>query len=75
MGLAGASDDDPGGLTTYSQTGARFGYALAWTLVFTYPLMTLLSTLGFVAYGLYLLRNHRARADGGLTKPVPSRVR
>jgi hypothetical protein len=37
--------------------------------------MTLLSTLGFVAYGLYLLRNHRARADGGLTKPVPSRVR
>jgi hypothetical protein len=42
---------------------------------FTYPLMMLLSTLGFVAYGLYLLRNPQVRADGGLTKPAPSRVR
>ena len=41
----------------------------------TYRLMMLSSTLGFVAYGLFLLRNRRVRADGGLTKPAPSRVR
>jgi hypothetical protein len=36
----------------------------------------LLSTFGFVAFGLYLLRNPRVRADGDLKKPVPpSRVR
>jgi NRAMP (natural resistance-associated macrophage protein)-like metal ion transporter len=38
--ITGASDDDPSGIATYSQAGARFGYALGWTLVFTYPLMT-----------------------------------
>ncbi|MBL9033226.1 MAG: divalent metal cation transporter [Rhodospirillaceae bacterium] len=37
--ITGASDDDPSGIATYSQVGARFGYALGWTLVFTYPLM------------------------------------
>jgi Mn2+/Fe2+ NRAMP family transporter len=25
---------------TYSQAGAQFGYALTWTMLFTYPLMT-----------------------------------
>jgi NRAMP (natural resistance-associated macrophage protein)-like metal ion transporter len=37
--ITGASDDDPSGIATYSQAGAQFGYALAWTLVLTYPLM------------------------------------
>lgn len=37
--ITGASDDDPSGIATYSQVGAQFGYALAWTLVFSYPLM------------------------------------
>lgn len=35
----GASDDDPSGIATYSQAGAQFGYGLAWTLVFSVPLM------------------------------------
>ena len=52
-----------------------FAVSIATLGAFTYPLMMLLSTLGFVAYGLYLLRNPRVRADGGLTKPTPSRVR
>src|SRR5437773_2959570 len=26
-------DNDPGGILTYSQAGARFGYALLWTLI------------------------------------------
>ncbi len=32
-----------------------------------YPYLLLANTLGFVAYGLFLLRNRRVRADGGLT--------
>jgi Mn2+/Fe2+ NRAMP family transporter len=37
--ITGASDDDPSGIATYSQVGARYGYDLGWTLVFSYPLM------------------------------------
>ena len=37
--ITGAADDDPSGIATYSQGGARFGYSLLWTLFFTYPLM------------------------------------
>ncbi|MCE9650642.1 MAG: divalent metal cation transporter [Parvibaculum sp.] len=35
----GASDDDPSGIATYSQVGAQFGYGLAWSLIFSLPLM------------------------------------
>ena len=52
-----------------------FAVGIATLGALTYPLMMLLSTLGFAAYGLYLLRNPMVRADGGLTKPAPSRVR
>jgi NRAMP (natural resistance-associated macrophage protein)-like metal ion transporter len=38
--ITGASDDDPSGIATYSQTGAQFGYATSWTLLFSYPLMS-----------------------------------
>ncbi len=37
--ITGASDDDPSGIATYSQAGAQFGYALGWTLLFSWPLM------------------------------------
>jgi NRAMP (natural resistance-associated macrophage protein)-like metal ion transporter len=37
--ITGASDDDPSGIATYSQAGAQFGYALGWTMLFSYPLM------------------------------------
>jgi Mn2+/Fe2+ NRAMP family transporter len=37
--ITGASDDDPSGIATYSQAGAQFGYGMAWTLLFSYPLM------------------------------------
>ena len=30
--VTGAADDDPSGIATYSQTGARFGYGLLWTM-------------------------------------------
>ena len=38
--ITGASDDDPSGIATYSQTGAQFGYGLTWTMLFSYPLMS-----------------------------------
>ncbi|NIX78265.1 NRAMP family divalent metal transporter [Microvirga terricola] len=38
--ITGASDDDPSGIATYSQAGAQFGYALSWTMLFSYPLMS-----------------------------------
>ena len=38
--ITGASDDDPSGIGTYSQTGAQFGYAQLWTALVTFPLMT-----------------------------------
>lgn len=37
--VTGASDDDPSGIATYSQAGARFGTSLLWTALVTYPLM------------------------------------
>ena len=37
--VTGAADDDPSGIATYSQAGAKFGYELGWTVVLTYPLM------------------------------------
>ena len=37
--ITGASDDDPSGIATYSQSGARFGYSLLWTMAFRYPLV------------------------------------
>jgi Mn2+/Fe2+ NRAMP family transporter len=37
--ITGASDDDPSGIATYSQTGAQTGFALLWLMPFTYPLM------------------------------------
>ena len=56
-------------------TAFAFAVSIATLGTVTYPLIMLLSTLGFVAYGLYLLRNPQVRADGGPKKPGLSRVR
>ena len=37
--ITGAADDDPSGIATYSQVGAQFGLGLAWTMLFTFPLL------------------------------------
>src|SRR5271154_4344449 len=37
--VTGAADDDPSGIATYSQIGAQFGFAMLWTMLFSYPLM------------------------------------
>src|SRR5438034_1064986 len=37
--VTGASDDDPSGVATYSQAGAKFGFSLLWVSLLTLPLM------------------------------------
>src|SRR6195952_5373712 len=37
--ITGASDDDPSGIATYSQAGAKYGFDLGWTLLLSWPLM------------------------------------
>lgn len=37
--ITGASDDDPSGIATYSQAGARFGFSQLWTAWVTFILM------------------------------------
>ena len=53
--ITGAADDDPSGIATYSQSGARFGYALLWTIPLTYPLLA----------AVQLVSAHVGRVTGG----------
>lgn len=41
----GASDDDPSGIATYSQTGAQYGFGLLWMALFTLPLMAVVQEM------------------------------
>src|ERR1700730_18558998 len=43
--ITGASDDDPSGIATYSPAGAQLGYAITWTMPFTYPLMAVIQEI------------------------------
>ena len=43
--ITGAADDDPSGIATYSQAGARFGLDMLWTVVLTYPLMAVFQSI------------------------------
>ncbi|MEN3334447.1 MAG: hypothetical protein V7641_3812 [Blastocatellia bacterium] len=51
--ITGAADDDPSGISTYSVTGAAFGFAQLWTALFSFPLMAavqlMCARLGLVA--------------------------
>ncbi len=41
----GAADDDPSGITTYSQAGAAYGFNLLWLAGFTFPLMAVVQEM------------------------------
>jgi NRAMP (natural resistance-associated macrophage protein)-like metal ion transporter len=41
----GASDDDPSGIATYSQTGAQYGFQLLWLAPVTFPLMAIVQEM------------------------------
>jgi NRAMP (natural resistance-associated macrophage protein)-like metal ion transporter len=44
--LAGLSDDDPAGITTYSIAGARYGYTLLWVLLLSVVALVVFHELG-----------------------------
>ena len=43
--ITGASDDDPSGIATYSQTGASFGLGMLWMALFQYPMMAVVQEM------------------------------
>ncbi len=43
--IAGASDDDPTAVATYSQSGGMFGYKQLWTALFTAPFMIIVQEM------------------------------
>jgi NRAMP (natural resistance-associated macrophage protein)-like metal ion transporter len=43
--ITGASDDDPSGIATYSQVGAKFGFGMLWVALFSYPLMCVIQEI------------------------------
>ena len=59
----------------FVHTTFAFAIDIATLGTITYRLMMILSTIGFLTYGIYLLRDRRARADGGVLHPEPARVR
>ena len=67
--ITGAADDDPSGISTYSVTGAAFGYLPLWTALFSFPLMTavqlMCARLGVVT-GLGLAGVIRRRYPSGI---------
>jgi hypothetical protein len=44
--LAGLSDDDPAGITTYSILGAKYGYELIWVLLLSTAALIVFHELG-----------------------------
>jgi NRAMP (natural resistance-associated macrophage protein)-like metal ion transporter len=72
--ITGAADDDPSGIATYSQVGAKFGYATLWTMLLTVPLMIAIQVvaarIGRVSgFGLFdnLQKHYPASLVYGLT--------
>jgi len=43
--ITGCADDDPSGISTYSVTGATFGYGLLWTALVSFPMMVTIQIL------------------------------
>ena len=41
----GAADDDPSGIATYSQTGAKFGFQFLWLAPLTFPFMAIVQEM------------------------------
>ena len=44
--IAGLADDDPAGITTYSQLGTQYGYRMLWTLVIATAALIIFQDLG-----------------------------
>jgi Mn2+/Fe2+ NRAMP family transporter len=40
--ITGAANNDPSSITTYSQSGAKFGFGQLWIVIFLYPFITVI---------------------------------
>lgn len=61
--ITGAADDDPSGIGTYSQTGAKYGFQLLWLAPLSFPLMAVIQEMCArigIATGQGLASNIRA---------------
>ena len=82
--LAGLSDDDPAGITTYSILGAKYGYELLWVLALSTAALIVFHELGVrlghrhrqgpADPGPRALRRPRRRAGalGAWSSPIPA---
>jgi Mn2+/Fe2+ NRAMP family transporter len=43
--ITGAADDDPSGIATYSQAGAKFGLGMLWMTLFLLPTMIVIQEM------------------------------
>src|SRR5690348_6942164 len=71
--VTGAADDDPSGIATYSQVGAQFGYGLAWTMLFSFPLMAVIQAVSArigVVTGYGIAQNLRRHYSPWLLRAV-----
>lgn len=73
--ITGASDDDPSGIATYSQVGAKFGFAMCWVMLFAFPLMAAIqevsARIGRVT-GMGIAGNIRAHYPAWLARVIVS---
>ncbi len=71
--VTGAADDDPSGIGTYSQVGAQFGYSLAWTMFFGFPLLASIQAICArigATTGMGIAQNLRQHYPGWLLRAV-----
>src|SRR4249919_2653330 len=73
--LAGLSDDDPAGITTYSILGADYGYRLLWVLLLSTVALVVFHELGarmgvVTGKGLTALIRERYSPSAGVTAAV-----
>ncbi len=71
--VTGAADDDPSGVGTYSQVGAQFGYGLAWTMFFGFPLLASIQAICArigATTGMGIAQNLRAHYPPALLRLV-----
>ena len=73
--ITGASDDDPSGIATYSQAGAKFGFGMLWMVLFQYPMMIVVqemcARIGLVTGG-GLAAVIRKKYTGKIVLPIVS---
>src|SRR5438309_7252681 len=67
--ITGASDDDPSGIATYSQTGAQFGYGQLWTALYMLPFLMAVQE-ACARIGLATGRGIAATVKAHYSKPI-----